>query len=291
MNSAIEAMLSKYNPRNNDERENAIKEIIQGIALAGLSRGDFFKKAAFCGGTCLRIIYGLNRFSDDLNFALLEKDPTFQLDEYFPYLQKEFASYGINVNIELKKKSENAVVKSAFLNGNTLVLMMSFFPNSDEAKRIISNKNTKIKIEIDTDNPDGGQTEFKYKMLPAPFEVWVFDEPTLFAGKIHDIIYREYKNHVKGRDYYDYLFYIGKGIGINMSYLENKLKNTGGKLDNDEKLSINKVKEMLYTRFSTVAYESAKKDVSRFLSDKDELMFWKKELFLFTLDLLKEAKA
>lgn len=287
MNSVIETMLAKYNPKNNEERENAIKEIIQEIALAGLSRGDFFEKAAFYGGTCLRIFYGLNRFSEDLDFALLEKDQEFRLDNYFPSLKKEFESYGIDINVETKKKSNDSEVQSAFLKGNTLTLMMSFFPKDEDTKKIISNQRLKIKFEVDTSNPKGGRIESKFRMFPAPYEIKVFDEATLFAGKIHAIICREYKSHVKGRDYYDYLFYIGKGIGFNLIYLENKLKNTGGILLKDEKLTLEKVKELLKMRFETVDYESAKEDVLNFISDKDALKLWKKELFLSTLEKLK----
>ena len=287
MNNAIEAMLSRYSPTNNYERESAIKEILQEITLAGLSRGGFFEKAAFYGGTCLRIFHGLNRWSEDLDFALLSKDPDFKLDDYFPALEKEFKSYGIDISVETRKKDDDALVQSAFLKGNTMTLMMSFFPKSEDAKRIVSNQKTKIKFEIDTDNPSGGVTEFKYRMLPAPYEVQIFDESTLFAGKIHAIICRDYKHHVKGRDYYDYLFYLGKGSKFNLAYLENKLKNTGGKIGNDETLTLERVKELLKERFEVVDYESAKKDVSRFISDQESLTLWKKELFLSTLGELK----
>ena len=286
MNSVIETMLGKYNPKNNEERASAAKEIIQEIALAGLSRGGFFKKAAFYGGTCLRIFYGLNRFSEDLDFALLEKDPDFRLSDYFPSLEKEFASYGIEIRAEEKKKDFDSDVRSAFLKGNTLALMMTFFPKSEDARKIISNQKMKIKFEVDTDNPKGGRTETKFRLLPAPYQVRVFDESTLFAGKIHAIICRNYKNHVKGRDYYDYLFYIGKGSAFNLEYLENKLKSTEAIAQN-EKLTLGKVKEMLKARFETVDYESAKEDVSNFIHDKSGLSLWKKELFLATLNELK----
>lgn len=286
MNSVIETMLGKYNPKNNEERENAAKEIIQEIALAGLSRGGFFEKAAFYGGTCLRIFYGLNRFSEDLDFALLEKDPDFRLSDYFPSLEKEFASYGIEIRAEEKKKAFDSDVQSAFLKGNTLALMMTFFPKSEDARKIISNQKMKIKFEVDTDNPKGGRTETKFRLLPAPYQVRVFGESTLFAGKIHAIICRNYKNHVKGRDYYDYLFYIGKGSAFNLEYLENKLKNTEAIAQN-EKLTLGKVKEMLKARFETVDFESAKEDVSNFINDKSGLSLWKKELFLVTLNELK----
>lgn len=286
MSSVIETMLNKYNPKNNEERENAAKEIIQEIALAGLSRGGFFEKAAFYGGTCLRIFYGLNRFSEDLDFALLEDDSDFKLNKYFASLEREFASYGIEIHVEEKKKTFDSGVQSAFLKGNTLALMMSFFPKSEEAKKIISNQKMKIKFEVDTEKIDGGKTETKFRFLPAPYEVKVFDEPTLFAGKIHAIICRNYKNRVKGRDYYDYLFYIGKGSNLNLVYLENKLKNTG-LLPRSESLTLTQVKVMLKERFESVDYSSAKEDVSNFISDKDSLRLWKKELFIATLEELK----
>ncbi len=283
MNSAIEAMLSRYSPRNNTDRENAIKEIIQEIALAGLSRGGFFERAGFYGGACLRMFHGLNRFSENLDFALLEKDPEFKLDAYLPYLEKEFLSYGLSVNIELKKKGANGKIQSAFLKGNTLMLMMSFYPSSEEARRIMPSQKLKVKFEIDTDNPEGGRTEFRYRMLPAPYEIRIFDEDTLFAGKIHAILCRQYKNRVKGRDYYDYLFYIGKGSSFNLEYLENKLKNTGA-IDEETVLTLDSVKAMLQERFSTVDYEAAKEDVSSFIEDKESLTLWKPALFISTLD-------
>ena len=288
MNSALESMIAKYNPKNNLERENAIKEIIQEIALAGLSRGGFFEKAAFYGGTCLRIFYGLDRFSEDLDFALVKKEEGFKFDDYFPRLKREFLSYGIDLNIELKKKSNASLVQSAFLKGNSLMLMMTFFPKNEDAKYILSNQKIKIKFEIDMDNPEGGITEYKYRMFPSPYEIQVFDEETLFAGKIHAILCREYKNHVKGRDYYDYLFYIGKKVPFNMKYLENKLKNTG-KIAMDEILSLDRVKEFLRDRFEKVNYNQAIEDVSNFIVQKESLNLWKKEFFLSTLDSLKEA--
>ncbi len=286
MNNVIEIMLEKYAPRNNKERENAAKEIIQEIALAGLSRGGFFEKAAFYGGTCLRIFYGLNRFSEDLDFALIEKDRDFELSEYFPALRKEFDSYGIEIRVEEKTKHSDSDVQSAFLKGDTLSLMMSFFPKSEDARKFVSNQKMRIKFEVDTDNPKGGTIETKFRFLPAPYEIKVFDEPTLFAGKIHAIICRNYRNHVKGRDYYDYLFYIGKGSRFNLEYLEGKLKNTGA-IPQSEELTAKIVKDMLRKRFETVDYESAKEDVSNFIDDKTGLDLWKKELFFSSLDNLK----
>lgn len=287
MNSIINIMLEKYNPQNSEDRENAIKEIVQEIALSGLSHAGFFEKAAFYGGTALRIFYGLNRFSEDLDFAVIDAADTFKLDDYFPTLNKEFESYGIDINVELKKKTNLTDVQSAFLKGNTQTLMLTFFPKSEDAKKFISNQKIKIKFEVDTHNPSGWEVETKFRMLPAPYEVKVFDESTLFAGKIHAILCRNYKDHVKGRDYYDYLFYIGKGTEINLIYLENKLKNTKGIILDNETLTINKVKQLLKEKFETVNYELAKEDVSSFINNKESLNLWNKELFISTLDSLK----
>ncbi len=287
MNSIINIMLEKYNPQNSEDRENAIKEIVQEIALSGLSHAGFFEKAAFYDDTALRIFYGLNRFSEDLDFAVIDAADTFKLDDYFPTLNKEFESYGIDINVELKKKTNLTDVQSAFLKGNTQTLMLRFFPKSEDAKKFISNQKIKIKFEVDTHNPSGWEVETKFRMLPAPYEVKVFDESTLFAGKIHAILCRNYKDHVKGRDYYDYLFYIGKGTEINLIYLENKLKNTKGIILDNETLTINKVKQLLKEKFETVNYELAKEDVSSFINKKESLNLWNKELFISTLDSLK----
>lgn len=287
MNNVIKLMLDKYNPKSSSERENAIKEIIQEIALAGLSRSGFFDKAAFYGGTCLRIFHGLDRFSEDLDFALIKKDREFSLDDYFPSLIKEFASYGIAIDIDRKKK-EDKDIQSAFIKSNTLTLMMSLYPNDEEARKVIRNQKIKIKFEVDIDNPSGGITKYEYRLLPAPYEVQVFDESTLFAGKIHAILCRNYMNNVKGRDYYDYLFYIGKESKFNIKYLENKLKNTGGIINDDETLTLNKVKELLKAKFESTNYELAKADVYNFINNKDSLNVWGKELFISTLNKLKD---
>lgn len=287
MNSVFGIMLNKYQPKDNSERENAIKEIVQEIVLSGLSRGGFFDKAVFYGGTCLRIFHGLNRFSEDLDFALLNKDEEFKIEDYFPSIKKELLSYGLDMDVVKKEKSKgDNDVQSAFIKGSTQILLLSFFPNNSEASKVIKGQTIKIKFEIDTDNPEGGIVETKYRLLPAPYEVKVFDESTLFAGKIHAILCREYKNRIKGRDYYDYLFYCAKGTRINFEYLENKLKNSN-KISNGTKLDVPLLKKMLQERFASVDYDLARKDVSSFITDQESLLLWNKELFLSTLDNLK----
>lgn len=285
MNNIFEIMLNKYHPKDSKQKKNAIKEIVQEIVLSGLSRGGFFDKAVFYGGTCLRILYGLDRFSEDLDFALINKDSNFTLEEYFPSVRKELLSYGLDMDVT-KKEKNNSEVQSAFVKGNTQMLMLSFFPNDELSNTAFKNQMIKIKFEVDTDNPEGGVIVNKYRLLPSPYAIKVFDEPTLFAGKIHAILCREYKNRIKGRDYYDYLFYCAKEVPINLTYLENKLKNSK-RLSDDIIFDIDKVKQMLKERFETVDYNIAKEDVAGFINNPDSLWLWNKELFISTLDNLK----
>ena len=216
----------------------------------------------------------------------MKKDNTFQLKNYFPQLQKEFLSYGIDVFFESKEKTHDNTIQSAFVKSNTLMLYMALFPESEDAKKVISNQRIKIKFEVDTSNPPGGNTEIRYQMLPAPYDVQIFDEPSLFAGKIHALLCREYKQHVKGRDYYDYLFYTGKGSPVNLIYLENKLKATG-KISADSALTPEMVKKMLSDKFNTTDYQSAKEDVASFIKDTEGLKYWSPSLFISTLSKLQ----
>ena len=285
MNNAIETMLKKYRIENQNDKENAIKEIVQEIVLSGLSRGGFFDKAVFYGGTFLRIFHNLDRFSEDLDFALIEKDNNFNIENYFASIKKELMSFGLEMEVSKKNKSQDGNdIQSAFVKGNTQMLVLTFFPN-ESANGIISNQTIKIKFEIDTDNPSGGIIETRYNLLPSPYEVKIFDETTLFAGKIHAIICRDYKNRVKGRDYYDYLFYCARNTKVNLVYLENKLKNSG-KMSDNEHLDIALVKKMLKDRFESLDYEAAKKDVSSFINDTSSLEIWGRDLFVSTLDKL-----
>lgn len=183
MNSVLQNMLSKYEIKNTIDETNAMKEIIQEIVLCGLSRGGFFNEAAFYGGTALRIFYGLNRFSEDLDFALLEPNTEFNLSKYFSFIEKEVQAYGLNVTISEKNKTQESNITSAFLKGNTKEHILIFFPN-ENMQNITSLKDIKIKFEVDINPPSGAKYDFRYKLLPSPHQVRLYDESSLFAGKI-----------------------------------------------------------------------------------------------------------
>ena len=278
MNSILEEMFKKYSAETLDEKKNAIKEIVQEIVLCGLSRAGFFEKAAFYGGTALRIFYGLDRFSEDLDFCLKTPEKDFDLSGYFPILEKEVNSFGLKLKVEEKIKTADSNVKSAFLKGNTKEHLLFFYEGDDFSSGISANEVLKIKFEIDTDPPSGAGYEYKYSLLPSPHKVLLYDLPSLFAGKIHAVLCRGWKERVKGRDLYDYVFYMQKGASVNVENLRQKLVQSG-ELDKKEELSIEKIKKMLFERFDRIDFGNAKADVIDFIKDKNSIDVWSSDFF------------
>ena len=278
MNSSIDEMLRQYNAVTLEDKKNAMKEIMQEIVLCGLSRAGFFKGAAFYGGTALRIFYGLDRFSEDLDFSLMTEDLNFDLSAYFPVLRKEVESYGLKVDISEKIKSRESTVKSAFLKGNTKEHILLFYSDPRLAGSITATENIKIKFEIDIDPPAGAGYDNRYRLLPSPYEIRLYDLPSLFAGKIHAVICRAWKNRIKGRDLYDYIFYLQKNAPVNMEHLRQRLIESDVFGENDE-FDVDILKRMLCDRFDSIDYESAKEDVRPFIQDKASLNIWSADFF------------
>ena len=285
MNTVLEQMIEHYNPKNIDDKRNVIKEVMQEIVLCGLSKAGFFNEAAFYGGTALRIFYGLDRFSEDLDFSLLVKDKEFDLSKYFPVLKEVVSSYGLDVDIELKNKTKDSYVKSAFLKGDTIEHFLLFYPN-DLVEGINKNEKVKIKFEIDTMPPGLATYETKYRLLPTPYGVKLYDESSLFSGKIHAVICRSWKSKVKGRDLYDYIFYLSRKSKYNLPHLREKLIDSGF-IDKETKLDNDDVKRILVDRFNEIDFEAAKNDVVPFIKDTNVLDIWSKEFFVdITTNLL-----
>ena len=278
MNHVIGEMLNKYRAEGLADKKNAIKEVMQEIVLCGLSRAGFFKKAAFYGGTALRIFYGLDRFSEDLDFSLMEPDDGFELSEYFPTLKKEIASYGLNVEIAEKEKTKESAIRSAFLKGNTKEHMLLFYASDPAASAVAGNETIRIKFEVDTNPPPGATFEHKYRLLPAPYEVTLYDIPSLFAGKAHAVICRAWKSRVKGRDLYDYVFYLSRGATLNTEHLKARLVQSNV-WKAEDLFAIEDAKSLLCARFETIDYTQAKEDVSPFIKDKAALDLWSADFF------------
>ncbi len=279
MNNIIEQMLSKYEIRNTNDEINALKEIIQEIILSGLARGNFFDEAAFYGGTALRIFYRLDRFSEDLDFALIHPNKNFDLSKYFVYLEKELKAYGLNLEINTKQKSMESNITSAFVKGDTLEHILKFFPNEENHKYNHMLKNIKIKFEVDINPPSGATYEEKYKLLPSPHQIKIYDKESLFAGKIHAILCRNWKTRTKGRDLYDYIFFLANNTKVNLELVKNKLIESNYINDND-KFSIDDLKNLLINKFKEIDYTEAKEDVIPFIKNTESLNIWSSEFFI-----------
>lgn len=280
----IKEWLQEYNPKNKQDVYDALREIMQEIALAGLQRAGFFEKAAFYGGTALRIFYNLDRFSEDLDFSLLEPDEKFSLEPYFEAVVKEFEALGISVSIQEKKKSTASNVESAFLKSGTVwkeLVLEDIVPQM--GVEILPN--VKIKIEVDRKPPLGFETEEKLLLRPFSFYVKCFKMPSLFAGKMHALLFRKWIKRVKGRDWYDLEWYIKKGTPLDLDHFLLRAKDTGDW--KDETINGAQVIQLLEEKIKSVNFASVKEDVVRFIPDSSVLDLWGEQYFL---DLIKNLK-
>ncbi len=286
MSTIVDQMLEKYNPKTKEDKENAMKEIIQEILLCGLARANFFDKAVFYGGTALRIFYGLDRYSEDLDFSLREVDESFSLEKYIPVLEKEVKSMGLNMKIETKVKTFDSNIKSAFLKGNTIEHMLLFYSDNNLIKGINPDQVIKIKFEIDTNPPEFATFDTKFKLNPIPYECSLYDINSLFAGKIAAVLCRNWKTRTKGRDLYDYVFYLSKEVPFNLKHLEARLKQSK-LIDENHNLTLDEVKELLSNKFDIIDFEDAKKDVKPFIKDINLLNIWSSKFFKSITEDLK----
>lgn len=262
--NVVEQMLARYPA---EDRAHAVREVMQEIALAGLQRGGFFAKAAFYGGTCLRIFHGLPRFSEDLDFSLLAPDPEFSLEPYFDAMRGEFAAFGFEVEIAAHEKSVESAVVSAFIKQGT-----SIHDVLVRGQRIL-----KIKFEVDTDPPPGFATEERLLVQPYSFYAKCYALPDLFAGKMHALLFRKWKNRVKGRDWFDFEWYVRNAVPLHLAHLEQRARQSGdwdgGVLDEAG------FRHLLQHRIETLGIDQARADVRPFLRDARALDIWSARYF------------
>jgi predicted nucleotidyltransferase component of viral defense system len=274
----IQQKLLDYQCQNILEQENALKEIAQEIALMALSRAGFFRIAAFQGGTCLRILYGLERFSEDLDFILLQPDKNFNWDNYIKSMQEEFHTYGYSLELVNKAKLDNAV-KKAFLKAESEGGLLVLRDTRTNRPKI------QIKLEIDSNPPVGSLYDLKYLDFPLPYSVQTQDLPSLFAGKMHALLCRQY---TKGRDWYDFIWYVSRKVAINFSLLNAALDQTGTWQEQNILISPDWLEEELKAKINGIDWQAARQDVARFLKPRElaTLDLWSKDFFLSRVDKL-----
>jgi len=287
---AIAKMLEKYDLSTAEKTYEALREILQEIVLLGLSRAGFFEHALFYGGTALRILYGLDRFSEDLDFSLISSDENFDLSVYEETVIEALHSFGFEVTIQMK--NNDSAIKSAFLKGNTSQHLLNIEAPSDIVETFGQGRLVKIKFEVDTQPPLDFESEKKTLLVPSPFSIHAMTLPSLFAGKMHAILCRNWASRPKGRDWYDLVWYIANGYALDVKHLNARLQQNcawqesqGLTIDKDidEKYII----ELLKKRIADLDIAAAKRDVEVFLSDKRVIELWSKDFFM---DIVQQIK-
>ncbi len=286
MNEAIHQMLAMYEIRSLDDSLRALREVMQEIALLGLWRSKFFEKAAFYGGTALRVLHGLDRFSEDLDFSLLEKNEAFELADYGSALKRELASFGFAVEIESRLKLPGAVIQSAFLKADTRTQTISVEFERGLVQQVPRNQVLKIKLEVDTDPPPGFSTETRYLLRPVPFAVRTFSLPDLFAGKMHAVLCRQWKSRFKGRDWYDFVWFAAHHPDLRLSHLEKRMRQTEHWTE-PLPLTEAEFRGLLARRIGRVDIDQIRREVEPFIKDPAPLGIWSKEFFLDVASRIK----
>ena len=271
-NEIYDNMLSAYGVTTEQERRNAIFEANQQVILAGLYNGGFFDVAAFYGGTCLRIFHGLQRFSEDMDFSLLTPNDKFDFTKYFQPIIDEFAIVGREVEIKKKDKKSFGKVESAFLKDNTDVYDVSFQ----------TDKSIKIKIEVDTQPPLNFGTEQKLLLQPHSFMTRCFTLPDLFAGKMHALVYRGWKNRVKGRDWYDFEWYVLHNVPLDFAHFAERVRQF-----NNEEIRQEVFMAKLKDRLASADINQVKNDALPFVRNPNELDIWSNDYFVQLADMVK----
>ena len=281
MNPAVKLMLERYSSRSLQEHEQALREILQEIALVGLWRGKFFEHAAFYGGTALRIFYNLDRFSEDLDFTLITPNSHWDWKPYGDTLTHELSSFGFDVAFIEKEKSTQTSVKSAFLKTSTVQELLKIGVHTDTVKGTHRDTLIRIKIEIDTEPTVPYSFEQKFLEQPVPVSIKCVNEENLFAGKMHAALFRAWKGRVKGRDWYDMVWFIRKKTPLNLK-LFSKHRDQERILDRSEFLKI------AYERIDTLDVSSAIQDCIFFVRDQEAIKTtWSKDFFRHWIEKLQ----
>jgi predicted nucleotidyltransferase component of viral defense system len=279
----ISAQMNRYEKSKISE-QTKIREVLQQTALLGLERCGFFEKAAFYGGTALRILYGLDRFSEDLDFTLLKPDPSFDFIPFLEGMKKELSSVGFHMEVTKNNKTAETSIISAFMKMNTIELYLAIGDES-KTKNTVHNEKMKIKLEVDIDPPPLDRFESKLVLDPTTFYVLTLHKSDLFAGKMAAILFRVWKGRVKGRDWYDLVWYIQNKVPLSLAYLESCMKQSGN-LQPSDFLTKKLLLDMLHEKIHSIDWADAKADMRSFISDPERLDIWSSSFFLNVIEHL-----
>ncbi len=279
VHEAVREMLDSYECVTAEDRINALRDVLQRLALLGLWRSRFYEHAAFYGGTALRLLYGLDRFSEDLDFSLLAYDADFSLDRYCGSLKREIESFGFSVDVQHAGSERVGTIDSAMMGANVLRQLILVDAGEEVSCGVHPGKLLKIKMEIDIDPPGNFGTETRYMLRPFPVPVRTYRMPDMFAGKLHAVLCRRWRNRVKGRDWYDLVWFSSRYPKLHLAHLEARMRKSGDYADHED-LTLQKLRTMLEQAVEKLDVDSAREEVSRFVRDPRTLETWSRELFL-----------
>lgn len=280
----FEEKIKEYSITSAIDQENVLQELVQQHVLASLSRAGFFSKAeaVFHGGTCLRIVYGMNRFSEDLDFFLKQPDPDFSWTIYLDHILKDGAGEGLHFTA-IDKTKEETTVKKAFLRTDSIgKVLLPDLPFERDARKII-----KVKLEIDINPPMGSRFETRYITFPVIAAMTTQSLESGFAMKLSALLGRVY---TKGRDWYDFIWYISKKIVPDLGLLQNSLDQQGPWAGRKLRIDPDWLEMSLKKRITEVDWDIARQDVQRFLPlrEQETLRLWERKFFLHHLGILAE---
>lgn len=271
MKDIIQQKLDFYNSESPEAELNALKEITQEIALYSLFKAGFFQNACFLGGTSLRILHGLDRFSEDLDFSLWKPDKNFSLEPFLHKATIYMNAYGYDLSIS-PRELEDKAVQSRFIKDDSIKNILIFKHVQDTRAKI------KIKIEIDTEPPEGANKVVEYVDFPIDFPVSAYDLSSLMSGKLHALLCRSY---VKGRDWYDFLWYVSKGIEPNLTFFKNALFQLGPWKGQELHIDEVFIRRELSKKIRSLDWKDVALDVRKFLNETriESLGLWSVEFF------------
>ena len=279
----VAARVREYAPANALEQEHALAEIVQHYVLASLARARFFSHAAFHGGTCLRIIHAMNRFSEDLDFAVKAPDPAFTWEPYLSRIRRDCADEGIRVEVQ-EREAADTTVRKVFVKTDSIGQILSLeLPFGRHRARKI-----RIKLEVDTNPPSGATVETRFITFPVTAAVTCMDLASGFGSKCHALLCRGY---TKGRDWYDFLWYASRKLTPNLELLAHALDQQGPWAGQQIACTPRWLAGALRARIASIDWPAARDDMARFVMSREQpgLALWSPAIFLQHLDTLEEA--
>lgn len=285
IDDVLKARFAQYTPRDAAEQENMLKETMQHYILASLSKHGLFQEAIFHGGTCLRIVNEMPRFSEDLDFLLKKPDSQFRWQKYVSQAKRDCEGEGIQFE-SVDRDSCDRAVRKAFLKTDSVGSLLTFhLPFGRNRTRKI-----RVKLEIDTNPPAGSSVETAYLLFPRPVPLTIQTKESGFALKLHALLCRSY---VKGRDWYDFLWYVGRKVRPDLLLLANALEQQGPWAGQRPDTTCDWLNERLLEKIDQVDWNLAREDVQRFLPhmEQDALRSWERPMFQYHAKRLHEYSA